>query len=458
MNNSWKRIGTTALAALAAVGMLASCGGGGSAGGDTDTLTIFNSKSEIQSQFEDMAEKYTEETGVKTEVYFSSDTISAHLSTRYASNNPYVLSMVDAKDIYSLGPDHAIDLSDEDWVGDTTQAISVSGKVLGFPVSIEARGLMYNADAIEAITGEEFNPADYQTLDAFKGLIQELKDGGMESPTGVMKEDWSLAGHFLSEVYEQQPDGATQFLTDMHDGNVDLASNDKFNELMDTFDVLKDNNYAKDSAISAEREVTEQNFAEGKIAFLFGGNWDWAVINQYDYTDNIGIMPIPEDTDDDFNTKLIGGGSKYFFIDSSDNVTDEQRQWAKDFLNWLVTDPEGQDFIVNTCSMVSPFISNTLEPVDPLGKSVKEYYDAGNVATGFNGLPDDHYSVLGAEMQKYLAGQSDRDQLAAAIEDYWKNADMANVEALANDTSGSTASSDDAATTDDSADGTAATE
>ena len=334
----------------------------------------------------------------------------------------------------------------------------MSGKVLGFPVSIEARGLMYNADAIEAITGEEFNPADYQTLDAFKGLIQELKDGGMESPTGVMKEDWSLAGHFLSEVYEQQPDGATQFLTDMHDGNVDLASNDKFNELMDTFDVLKDNNYAKDSAISAEREVTEQNFAEGKIAFLFGGNWDWAVINQYDYTDNIGIMPIPEDTDDDFNTKLIGGGSKYFFIDSSDNVTDEQRQWAKDFLNWLVTDPEGQDFIVNTCSMVSPFISNTLEPADPLGKSVKEYYDAGNVATGFNGLPDDHYSVLGAEMQKYLAGQSDRDQLAAAIEDYWKNADMANVEALANDTSGSTASSDDAATTDDSADGTAATE
>ena len=431
---TWKRIGTAALASLAAIGMLASCGGGSSAD-DSKTLTIFNSKSEIQSQFEEMAKKYTEETGVKTEVYFSSDTISAHLSTRYASHNPYVLSMVDAKDIYSLGPDHALDLSDESWVDDTTQAISVDGKVLGFPVSIEARGLVYNANAIEKITGEEFDPTQYQTLDAFKDLIDELKAGGMEHPTGVLKEDWSLAGHYLPQIYEEQED-ATAFLEDMHDGKVDLADNDKFNSLMDTFDVLMENNYAKDSAISAEREVTEQNLAEGKIAFMFGGNWDWSVINQYDYTDGLGMMPVPQNTDDGTNQKMLGGGSKYFFIDSSSDVTDEQRQMAKDFLNWLVEDPEGQDFIVNTCSMVSPFTNNTLEPADPLGVSVKQYYDAGNVMTGFNGLPDDHYSVLGASFQKYLAGQSDRATLATEIEDYWAGANMANVEALASDTSG----------------------
>lgn len=447
MNNSWKRIGTTALAALAAVGMLASCSGGDSAGGDSDTLTIFNSKSEIQSQFEEMAAKYTEETGVKTEVYYSSDTISAHLSTRYASHNPYVLSMVDAKDIYSLGPDHALDLSGEDWVSDTTQAISVDGKVLGFPVSIEARGLMYNADAIEAITGEEFNPEDYQTLDAFEDLIDELKAGGMETPTGVLKEDWSLAGHYLPQVYEERED-PTAFLEDLHNGDVDLNSDAKFTSLMDTFDVLMENNYAKDSAISAEREVTSQNFAEGKIAFLFGGNWDWAVINQYDYTDGLGIMPVPQNTDDGSNTKLVGGGSKYFFIDSSSDVTDEQRQMAKDFLNWLVTDPEGQDFIVNTCSMVSPFASNTLEPSDPLGASVKQYSDAGNLIGNFNGLPDDHYSVLGADFQKYLAGQSSRAKFAAAIESYWAGADMSNVESLANDTSSSSSTTDDAAAND----------
>ena len=145
------------LLALVMVFALAACGSkdnaSGSAGGDAaapsgDGLTIFNSKMEIQSQMEEMAARYSEEKGIPVEVYYSSDTVAAHMSTRYASNEPYALAMVDAKDIYSLGPEHAVDLSGEQWVGDTTQAISVDGKVLGFPVCVEARGLLYNGDAI----------------------------------------------------------------------------------------------------------------------------------------------------------------------------------------------------------------------------------------------------------------------------------------------------------------------
>lgn len=414
------------MAALAAVGMLASCGSSDSSSDET-TLTIFNSKSEIQSQMEEMAETYSEETGVNVEVYYSSDTVSAHMATRYASNEPYVLSMVDAKDVYSLAPDHALDLSDQDWVDDTNYAISIDGTVYGFPVSVEARGLLYNASAIEAITGEEFNPDDYQTLDAFEDLLDELKAGGMESPTGVLKEDWSLGAHYLAQVYEEQDDPAA-FLEGLHDGSIDLASDEKFNSLMDTFDVLMENNYAKDAAISAEREVTSQNLAEGTIAFLFGGNWDWSIIDQYDYTDGLGMMPVPQNTDDGTNTELVGGGSKYFFIDDSDDTTDEQRQAALDFLDWLVYDEEGQDFIVNTCSMVSPFSNNTLEPADPLSVSVKEYADADALIPNYDYLPDDHYTVLGAEFQKYLAGEETRDDWAAAIEDYWQSADMSDIQ------------------------------
>lgn len=426
MTSSLKRIGTAAVAALAAVGMLASCGGGGSAD-DANTLTIFNSKSELQEEFEDMAAQYEEETGVHIEVYLSNDTVAAHLSTRYASKDPYVLSMVDAKDVYSLGAEHAIDLSDEDWVGDTDYAISVDGKVMGFPFAVEARGLLYNADAIEAATGEEFNPEDYQTLDAFEDLIEDIKAGGMENPTGVLKEDWSLGAHFLAQVYEEQDD-PTAFIKGLNDGSITLADNEKFNSLMDTFDVLKENSYAKDSAISAEKDVSYQKLAEGEICFLFGGNWDWGSINQYDYTENIGEMPLPQNTNDGTNQKLVGGGSKYFFIDSSDNVTDEQRQMAKDWLNWLASDPEGQQFVSETCSLVSPFKSNTIEPNNPLGASVKQYADSGNLIENYNYLPDDHYPTLGAEFQKYLADQEDRDAFAAAIEDYWKNADMSGIQ------------------------------
>lgn len=390
---------------------------------DKVSITIFNSKMEIQSQFEEMAEKYAEDNGINIEVYYSNDTVAAHLATKYSSGDPYTLAMVDAKDIYSLAKDHAIDMSDQEWVKNTNYAIGIDDQINGFPMSVEARGLIYNADAIEAITGETFNPDDYKTLDSFKELIEQLKEGGMETPTGIMKEDWSLGGHFLSQVSEEQPD-VEEFITKLHEGEADLINDEKFNSLMDFFDVMMENNYAKDSAIAAEREVTEMMLAEGEIAFMYGGNWDWSVINAYDYTENMGMMPIPQNTDDGTNEKLVGGGSKYFMIDSSDTTTDEQRQAALDFLEWLADSEEGQKFITEDCALVPAFTNNENEVADPLGKSVKKYADEGAMIDNYNYMPDDHISLCGAIFQKYLAGQMDRAEFATEIEDYWKSADV----------------------------------
>ena len=390
---------------------------------DKVSITIFNSKMEIQSQFEEMAEKYAEDNGINVEVYYSNDTVAAHLATKYSSGDPYTLAMVDAKDVYSLAKDHAIDMSDQEWVKNTNYAIGIDDQINGFPMCVEARGLIYNADAIEAITGETFNPEDYKTLDSFKELIEQLKEGGMETPTGIMKEDWSLGGHFLSQVSEEQPD-VEEFITKLHEGEADLINNEKFNSLMDFFDVMKENNYAKDSAIAAEREVTEMMLAEGEIAFMYGGNWDWSVINAYDYTENMGMMPIPQNTDDGTNEKLVGGGSKYFMIDSSDTTTDEQRQAALDFLEWLADSEEGQKFITEDCALVPAFTNNENEVADPLGQSVKKYADEGAMIDNYNYMPDDHISLCGAIFQKYLAGQMDRAEFATEIEDYWKSTDV----------------------------------
>ena len=390
---------------------------------DKVSITIFNSKMEVQSQFEEMAEKYAEDNGINIEVYYSNDTVAAHLATKYSSGDPYTLAMVDAKDVYSLAKDHAIDMSDQEWVKNTNYAIGIDDQINGFPMCVEARGLIYNADAIEAITGETFNPDDYKTLDSFKELIEQLKEGGMETPTGIMKEDWSLGGHFLSQVSEEQPD-VEEFITKLHEGEADLINNEKFNSLMDFFDVMKENNYAKDSAIAAEREVTEMMLAEGEIAFIYGGNWDWSVINAYDYTENMGMMPIPQNTDDGTNEKLVGGGSKYFMIDSSDTTTDEQRQAALDFLEWLADSEEGQKFITEDCALVPAFSNNENEVADPLGKSVKKYADEGAMIDNYNYMPDDHISLCGAIFQKYLAGQMDRAEFATEIEDYWKSTDV----------------------------------
>ena len=415
------------LMALAMIFALAACGGGGSGGGGDAkaadsgvTLTIFNSKMEIQSQMEEMAQKYSEEKGVNVEVYYSSDTVAAHMSTKYASKDPYVLAMVDAKDIYSLGPEHAIDLSDQAWVKDTTQAISVDGKVLGFPCCVEARGLLYNGDAIEAATGAPFDPSTIKTTADFQALIDQIVAGGMELPVGLQKEDWSLGAHYLQQVYEMHDD-PDAFIAGIKDGSIKLIDDPVFNALMDTFDVLKEYNYAKDAPISAEREVTEMMLAEGDLCFKFGGNWDWSNMVGTEYTEHLGMMPVPSDLDG-YNTKLVGGGSKYFFIDNS--VSEEQQQAAKDFLNWLVYDEEGQDFLVNTCALVPAFSNITLPVSDPLGASVKAYADKGDLTPDYRYAPDDHYAKNGASFQKYLAGEIDRAGLADEITAYWATAEV----------------------------------
>lgn len=388
------------------------------------SITILNSKTEVQSQFEEMAEEYSALTGVDVEVYNADTdtTVASQVATKYAANDPYTLAMVDPKDIYSLADDYAYDFSGEDWVEHTNLAITVNDKVAGFPVCVEARGIIYNADAIEAITGETFDPSSVATLDDFTALLDELVAGGMEQPVGILSEYWSLGAHYFAEVYEQQddPDG---FVNDLLAGNADLANNEKFNSLMDAFDTLIKYNYAKGSASNAERETSEMMLAEGQIAFMFGGNWDWSEINQYDYSENMGIMPVPQNTTDGSNEKLVGGGSKYIMLDSSENTTDEQRQAALDFLNWIVFDAEGNSFLTEKCALVPAFDNIDASALDPLSSSVKAYADAGNLIGNYNYLPDDHMTVVGQEiMQKYLDEVIDRAELADEVTTYFASA------------------------------------
>jgi raffinose/stachyose/melibiose transport system substrate-binding protein len=161
--------------------------------------------------------------------------------------------------------------------------------------------------------------------------------------------------------------------------------------------------------------------SEGQDAFQFGGCWEWNDILTYDYTGGVGIMPVPQNLKDDYTGKLVGGGSKYFYVDASEYTSEADQQAAKDFLNWLATSDAGKTFVSDTCGMVSPFKSNTVACTNDIGAVVKEYVDAGKLVPNYDYDPDDHYSKLGIEMQKYLADQCTREELAKAIQDYWAN-------------------------------------
>ena len=96
-----KRLLALAMTASMAATMMVGCGsktaGNGSgkgseaaSNGSAAGITIYNSKTEIQSQMEDIAKAYTKETGVPVEVTVqgTGSTVATDLSTAYASGNP----------------------------------------------------------------------------------------------------------------------------------------------------------------------------------------------------------------------------------------------------------------------------------------------------------------------------------------------------------------------------------
>ncbi len=419
---------TRILSVLLAAGLTA-VSFAGCSGGKGKKITFLNTKGEIQSEFEEVAKLYKEKTGITVEITVAPAGSSpfATISSMYNSGNPPTMAMLDTTDVVSLYAEKALDLSDETWAKDeSAQTYTLDGKVYSFPMGVEAKGLIYNKTVIEKTLGRTFDPAEYNTLDKLKALLEELKSKGMETPVALSKEDWSLGSHVFGTVYQSQADneaGLEAYLDKLRAGTGDLANNGRFNQLMDVFDLLKENNINKKDPLSADYAVDPSYIVEGKVAFWYNGSWAWpnmeVFVKQGDATE-YGLMPLPmgNDASDFANTTMVGAGSKQVIIDRV-KATEEEQKMAKDFLNWLYADEEGQKQVVNTLNMVPAFGNNPNEPGDPLSKTVKSYVADGRIL--FEPIvPSDHWSVVGAKMQEYLAGKIDRTALAAAVEAYWK--------------------------------------
>ena len=98
----------------------------------------------------------------------------------------------------------------------------------------------------------------------------------------------------------------------------------------------------------------------------------------------------------------------------------EQQEAAKEFINYLVFDTTGQKMFVEETALIPAAKNNPNQPLDPLGKDIAERTASGKLYTSCFIAPSDHWSVMGAAMQKYIAGMSDKKELASTLSQYWK--------------------------------------
>ena len=391
-------------------------------------ITLLNSKAEIQVALEKMGDIFEEKSGVHVEVMPVTDGDSPYTKvvSLYNSGNPPTLSILDTTDVIALAEEKGEDLTSETWTEEAEEYLTkIDGKVYSFPLCIEGRGLIYNKKVIEDALGEEFVPEAITTLDEFKALLDKLVEAGIEKPVSLAKEDWSLGAHHLQYIYETYDGtsvGAQEIIEEIKAGNLDLQTYQRMNEFLDMFDVLKEYNVAKGDPLGADYDEMAIDLADGKTAFWFNGNWAWPNLSEAgaDNEDEYGFLPyfMSDNPEDFFNSQIQGSPSKQIMMDGQ-MASENEKAAAKEFLNWIVYSEIGQQMLVKTCNLIPPFVNNPYEPSDPLSRDIYEKVQEGKAFNAAAIVPNDHWSVLGAAMQKYLAGRSDREELITTIQKYW---------------------------------------
>lgn len=392
------------------------------------SITLLNTKAEIQVALEKMGAQFEEKSGVHVEVMPVTDGDSPYtkMISLYNAGDPPTLAILDTTDVIALAQEKAVDLTGEKWIeeaeGYTTE---IEGKVYSFPLCIEGRGMIYNKAVIEEALGETFDPSSITTLEEFEELLDRLVNAGIERPVSLAKEDWSLGAHHLQYIYETYDgtsEGAAECIEEIKDGSLDLETYDRMSQFLDMFDVLAKYNVAKGDPLGADYDEMAIDLADGKTAFWFNGNWAWPNLLEAGAKedDEYGFLPyfLNNDKDDFVNQKIQGSPSKQVMLDGQ-VATEKEQAAAKEFLNWIVYSEIGQQMLVKTCNIIPPFQNNPYEPADPLSRDIYEKVHADQAFNAAAIVPNDHWSVLGAAMQKYLSGRSDRDELITSVQDYW---------------------------------------
>lgn len=390
-------------------------------------ITLLNSKAEIQVALEKMGAEYEKKSGVHIEVMpVTDDSPYTKIVSLYNSGNPPTMSILDTTDVIALAEEKGEDLTNEAWVAEAQGYLTeVNGKIYSLPLCIEGRGIIYNKSVIEETLREEFKPESITTLGEFQAFLDRLVEAGMERPLSLAKEDWSLGAHnlqYIYETYDGTSEGAQEIIESIKEGQIDLASYNRMNEFLDAFDVLKAYNVSRKDPLGADYDEMAIDLADGKTAFWFNGNWAWPNLAEAgaENDDVYGFLPyfLNNDPEDFANQKIQGSPSKQVMLDGQ-MASDKEKAAAKEFLNWIVYSEIGQQMLVKTCNIIPPFTNNPYEPSDPLSRDIYEKVHEGKAFNASAIVPNDHWSVLGAAMQKYLAGRSDRQELIDSIQTYW---------------------------------------
>ena len=434
-----KKVLSLVLCAAMITGMTAGCGSTkDDSSNDKGEVYYLSFKPELTKQWEDIAKKYEQKTGVKVKVVTAaSGQYEQTLKSEIAKKDAPTLFQINGPVGYQNWKDYCVDLKDTDlysWLRDKDMAVKDGDGVYGIPYVVEGYGIIYNQAIMNkyfALSGAKAASMDeinnYEKLSAVVKDMQSRKaelgiDGVFASTSFAPGEDWRWQTHLMNlPIYYEYKDADK---ADMKEIEFSYADNYR-----DIFDLYVQNSCTEPALLGSKSvENSMSEFALGKVAMVQNGNWGWGQINETEGNvvkeTDVKFLPIYTGVKGEEKQGLCIGTENFFSFNKEASKEDQKASIA--FVEWLFNSDEGKDIVTNTLNFISPFstFADSENPTDPLAKEIIRYMsdsDKYSVSWNFTSFPSQTFKdQMGANLLQYATGKKEwKDVVSTTISD-WK--------------------------------------
>lgn len=431
---NWQKF---AAAALAGSMLLAGCGDGGetadaskaSGDGSKGSVYYLNFKPEADKAWQELAKKYTDETGVDVKVVTAaSGNYETTLMSEMGKSGAPTLFQVNGPVGLKNWEDYAYNLYDTpvfDQLTSDSYALYIGDKadndVAAIAYAIESYGIIVNTELLEKAGHSVDEITSFETLKNVADDIQSRKDelgfsafssAGMDGSS-----DWRFKTHLANMpiYFEYKDDGVT---------DKDELKGTYLDNYRDIFDLyITDSTTEGKDLASKTMDDSEREFLNGEAVFFQNGSWEYTNLIDGGMTDDqLTMIPIYIGAGDEANQGLSTGTENYWVVNKEASADDIQA--TLDFMNWLVTTDEGTTFMADDLGLTIPFKDAKPSPNIFVQEDI-ELTEEGKtpVSWNFTTMPSEEWkNGLGSALTAYAADPTDEnwDKVKAAFVDNWK--------------------------------------
>ncbi len=408
-------------------------GEAGTADGAKGSVYYLNFKPEQDEAWQNLAKKYTEETGVDVKVVTAaSGNYETTLMSEMGKSGAPTLFQVNGPVGLKNWEDYAYNLYDTPVFNQLTSdayALFV-GKddVAAIAYCIESYGIIVNTTLLDKAG---YKVEDIQSFEDLKKVADditarkdELNFSAFTSAGMDGSSDWRFKTHLANMpiYFEYQEDGIT---------DTDAIKGTYLDNYRDIFDLYITDSTTPGKDLAAKTGDDSRNeFISGEAVFYQNGSWEYdELIKNGLKSEEITMIPVYIGAGDEANQGLTTGTENYWVVNKE--ASEEDIQATLDFMNWCVTSEEGTTAMADEMGFVIPFKdAKPSENVFVLEDVKLTEEGKTPVSWNFTTMPSEEWkNALGSALTAYAADPTDAnwEEVEKAFVENWKTEyDLAN--------------------------------